>query len=146
MELSNLVGFSISKVLNESADTKTIFLLGKFERREGDAIVLLEKQGLTRESCRMLIADKSTNLKFTMQNDIFGLYTCDCDVSSVNQIKVTVIHPATSRLVEKFSAHKLHMVRETADDYRLITLPYILECKKDLQVGVLSLQGCICVA
>ncbi|XP_065197824.1 m7GpppX diphosphatase-like [Sycon ciliatum] len=133
MALTNLVDFSITRVLNESADSKTIFLLGRFEGRSGEAIVLLEKLAITEAVCQQFIVDKSVKLEFTMQNDIYSLYNGHGDVTRMNEIKVTIIEPVTSRLIEKFSAQQIHMIRETAEDYRLVTQHYLKETAKDLQ-------------
>lgn len=50
-------------------------------------------------------------------------------------MKVTVVCPATEKHVKKYQRQESHLVEETAEDYRSITLPYIQSQSFSLQVS-----------
>lgn len=50
------------------------------------------------------------------------------------EIKTTLIYPATKKHIEKNSAQDVFVIRETAEDYKEITLPFIEESQFSLQV------------
>ncbi|XP_008587673.1 PREDICTED: m7GpppX diphosphatase-like [Galeopterus variegatus] len=43
----------------------------------------------------------------------------------VADVKTTVVYPATEKHLQKYLRQDLHLIRETGDDYRKITLPYL---------------------
>lgn len=52
-------------------------------------------------------------------------------------MKTTIIHPATEKHIEKYSAQNIYMIDETPVIYKNITLPHIKEEQFDLQVNAL---------
>merc|ERR1719204_2876290 len=60
-----------------------------------------------------------------MNNDIFNIFQLD-PPSGTNSIKTTVIHPATQKIINKFTMKPSYFVTETPEMYQTITRPYIL--------------------
>ena len=56
-------------------------------------------------------------------------------------IKSTLIYPATETHIAKYSQQEVFLVRETAEDYRAITLPYIESSQFSTQVRKLCSFG-----
>lgn len=65
-----------------------------------------------------------SQLRTEFINDIYGNFRCVTD-PEVNQLKVTIIYPASEKHISKYSAHARYIVEETADDYRSVTLPHL---------------------
>ncbi|XP_010900009.1 m7GpppX diphosphatase isoform X2 [Esox lucius] len=59
-----------------------------------------------------------------MSNDIYRTYQLQ-PPAHLNDIKTTVICPATEKHVKKYLLQETYLVEETGEDYRTITLPYI---------------------
>lgn len=66
-------GFKIDKVLNDNPQNKILFLQGQFDGSEDKAVVLLEKTPFCADRASQLLSDE-TNLKETLQNDIYHTY------------------------------------------------------------------------
>ncbi|XP_053684593.1 m7GpppX diphosphatase [Sabethes cyaneus] len=66
----------------------------------------------------------TSQLRTEFVNDIYGNFLCVAD-PEVNQIKVTIIYPATEKHIIKFSTQKKYLLEETARDYQTVTLPHI---------------------
>ncbi len=45
-----------------------------------------------------------------------------------------MVYPATQKHIDKYSAQQFHLIEETADDYRNITLPYLESEQFSIQV------------
>jgi len=120
--LKNFSSFRVDRVLNESARSKTIFLLGQFSDKEGDGILILEKTPFNKSTVSNVLSNCSAELQ--MQNDIYGSYQA-FPRSEYNAIKATVIHPATSKHTAKYTAQKHFMIVESPEDYKKITQYYI---------------------
>ena len=56
-------------------------------------------------------------------------------------IKSTLIYPATEKHIAKYSQQEVFLMRETAEDYRAITLPYIESSQFSTQVRKLCSFG-----
>lgn len=72
---------------------------------------------------RSFFSPKS-NLRTEFINDIYGNFLCVTD-PEVNQLKVTIIYPASEKHISKYSAHARYLVEETVHDYRSVTLPHL---------------------
>lgn len=72
---------------------------------------------------RSIFSAKS-HLRTEFINDIYGNFLCVTD-PEVNQLKVTIIYPATEKHIAKYSAHARYLLEETADDYQSVTLPHL---------------------
>ncbi|XP_029021802.1 m7GpppX diphosphatase [Betta splendens] len=117
-----LSGFQLSAVLSDSAREKNIFIHGKLADQE--AVVILEKTPI-REECLAEIFSGS-RLTLEMKNDIYSTYRLQAPLH-LNEIKTTVVCPATEKHVKKYLRQESFLVEETFEDYQSITLPYIQE-------------------
>lgn len=50
------------------------------------------------------------------------------------EIKATVVYPATEKHIQKYLRQEVHLIRETWEDYRSITLPFIQSQSFSIQV------------
>ncbi|XP_014649197.1 PREDICTED: m7GpppX diphosphatase isoform X2 [Ceratotherium simum simum] len=121
-------GFRVKKVLRESARDKIIFLHGKVNEASGDgdgedAIVILEKTPFQVEQVAQLLMG-SPELQLQFSNDIYSAYRL-FPPKQLSDVKTTVVYPATEKHLQKYVRRDLHLVRETGDDYKNITLPHL---------------------
>jgi len=65
-----------------------------------------------------------SELKLHAQNDIYGNYDL-FPPKELSAIKAAIICPATAKHIEKYRRQEMCVLRETAEDYRLLTLPAI---------------------
>nr|XP_057918988.1 m7GpppX diphosphatase [Doryrhamphus excisus] len=119
-ETNLLSGFQTTIVLSDSAREKNIFVHGKLA--DQNAVVILEKTPI-REDALADIFTAST-LKLEMRNDIYSTYRLQAP-PHLNEIKATLVCPATEKHVNKYQRQESFLVEETAEDYQSITLPYI---------------------
>uniref|UniRef100_A0A5S6QZV8 m7GpppX diphosphatase n=1 Tax=Trichuris muris TaxID=70415 RepID=A0A5S6QZV8_TRIMR len=147
-----LSDFEVLKVLRSDENLKLIAVQARRRRKSElnddavdsqDAVVVLEKKPFTEESAVAFTSDLNTQLTTIMRNDIYGLFDgISTDKASiVNAIKVTTIYPATVDHIRKWSDQPFFMVRETAQDYKQITEPYILRNKLSLEWVYAVLSG-----
>merc|ERR550532_1308978 len=118
-------GFKVSRVLNEISQRKVIFLQGKFEDKDGDAVVILEKTPFSSDSVSKILSSDSMS-STDLQNDIYNTLQL-FPPPQYNGIKTTLIHPATEKHIAKYTSQEMFLVEETAEDYQTITLPHIEE-------------------
>lgn len=52
------------------------------------------------------------------------------------EIKATVVYPATEKHIQKYLRQEVHLIRETWEDYKNITLPFIQSQSFSIQVRV----------
>ncbi|XP_056295506.1 m7GpppX diphosphatase [Pseudoliparis swirei] len=112
--------FKTSAVLSDSAREKTIFIHGKLGDQE--AVVILEKTPIREDTLAELFT--GSKLKLEMKNDIYSTYQLLAP-PKFNEIKTTVVCPATEKHVKKYQRQESSLVEETGEDYKSITLPYI---------------------
>ncbi|XP_058461501.1 m7GpppX diphosphatase [Malaya genurostris] len=74
----------------------------------------------------------TSQLRTEFTNDIYGNFLCMVD-PEVNQIKVTIIYPASEKHILKFSAHTRYLVEETAFDYQTVSLPHLKQEQLSLE-------------
>ncbi|XP_076595370.1 m7GpppX diphosphatase [Chaetodon auriga] len=117
-----LCGFKTSNVLSDSAREKIIFIHGKLADQE--AVVILEKTPIREDTLTELFS--GSRLKLEMKNDIYSTYRLQAP-PHLNEIKTTVVCPATEKHVKRHQRQESFLVEETEGDYRSITLPYIQE-------------------
>ncbi|XP_057281918.1 m7GpppX diphosphatase [Pezoporus wallicus] len=88
-----------------------------------DALVILEKTPFQEEKLLDLLK-KHTKLELRMHNDIYKTYHL-YPPPELSEIKTTVVYPATEKHLQKYLRQEVHLVHETWEDYKNITLPYI---------------------
>uniref|UniRef100_A0A8D2IR52 m7GpppX diphosphatase n=2 Tax=Varanus komodoensis TaxID=61221 RepID=A0A8D2IR52_VARKO len=121
-----LAGITIRKVLRESARDKSIFLHGQVNSTSGDgmdAVVILEKIPFQEENIAELLK-RHTKLQLLMSNDIYSTYHLQLP-PELNEIKTTVVYPATEKHLQKYLRQEVYLIQETGEDYKNITLPFI---------------------
>ncbi|KAE8592032.1 hypothetical protein XENTR_v10018632 [Xenopus tropicalis] len=121
-----LSGFELKAVLRESARDKTIFLHGKVTSGNencDDAVIILEKTPFQTDTVSSLLKN-DPELKLQFKNDIYGVYQLS-PPAELNEIKTTVICPASEKHIKKYLQQEVYLLHETEDDYKAITLPYI---------------------
>ncbi|XP_017278595.1 m7GpppX diphosphatase [Kryptolebias marmoratus] len=123
-----LCGFQTSSVLSDSAREKLLFVHGKIADQE--AVVVLEKTPIREDALPELFA-RST-LRLEMRNDIYSTYRLQVP-PHLNEIKTTVVCPATQKHLKKYQRQESFLVEETEQDYESITLPYIQQQSFSLQ-------------
>ncbi|XP_026719370.1 m7GpppX diphosphatase [Athene cunicularia] len=88
-----------------------------------DAVVILEKTPFQEEKVSELLK-KHTKLELQMRNDIYSTYHL-YPPPELSEIKTTVVYPATEKHLQKYLRQEVHLIRETWEDYKNITLPFI---------------------
>uniref|UniRef100_A0A287DE54 m7GpppX diphosphatase n=1 Tax=Ictidomys tridecemlineatus TaxID=43179 RepID=A0A287DE54_ICTTR len=121
-------GFRVQKVLRESARDKIIFLHGKVNEDSGDgngedAVVILEKTPFQVEQVAQLLKG-TPELQLQFSNDIYSTYHL-FPPRQLSDVKTTVVYPATEKHLQKYLRQDLHLIQETGDDYKNITLPHL---------------------
>ncbi|KAI3420384.1 hypothetical protein GPALN_003685 [Globodera pallida] len=119
-----LSDFVVKDVINSFPDKKSIFLLlGKGDEK---ALLICNKQAFEEEL--LLVSDwlSKSKLRFIASNDRFGSFELALPPES-NQVKTTFIYPATEWDIQKYSRQTPFILYETPDDYKNITLNYLLE-------------------
>ncbi|XP_075029194.1 m7GpppX diphosphatase isoform X1 [Calonectris borealis] len=121
-----LAELRLRRVLRESARDKAVFLHGEVTGASGegtDAVIILEKTPFQEEKLSDLLK-KHTKLELQMRNDIYSTYHL-YPPPELSEIKATVVHPATEKHLQKYLRQEAHLIRETWEDYKNITLPFI---------------------
>uniref|UniRef100_UPI00398ED98E m7GpppX diphosphatase isoform X2 n=1 Tax=Pristiophorus japonicus TaxID=55135 RepID=UPI00398ED98E len=129
-----LSNFRVEKILRESARDKTIFIHGKVGEDGGDiqdAVVILEKTPFRKATLSQLL-NKDADLRLQMSNDIYSTHHLH-PLPAFNEIKTTVVCPATEKHIKKYLRQEMHLVHETADDYKTISTPYLQSQPFNLQ-------------
>ncbi|KAM9376149.1 m7GpppX diphosphatase [Pholidichthys leucotaenia] len=112
--------FQTCSVLRDSAREKSIFVHGKVA--DQDAVVILEKTPIRKDTLTEIF--RGSTLKLEMRNDIYSTYQLQAP-PHLNEIKTTVVCPATEKHIKKYQWQENFLVEEMGDDYQSITLPYI---------------------
>ncbi|XP_022700916.1 m7GpppX diphosphatase-like [Varroa jacobsoni] len=121
--------FQFKRILNDNPQSKISFVEGKFEGNEDAAVVILEKTPFSEEMCTKILKtqegpEKDAIPEEIFRNDIYSGYLLRPE-RSLNEIKVTVIYPATEKHIEKYSRQELLLVTETAQLYKERVEPYL---------------------
>ncbi|RZB40637.1 m7GpppX diphosphatase [Asbolus verrucosus] len=124
--LIDLSTFKLEKILHNNTNRKTVCLKGKFDSKNGDALVLLEKTAFAEENLteNSEYFTKNSLLEKVFHNDIYGNYNYFPQIN-LNSVKATIIHPATEKHFLKYSAQDCHIVDETPGLYKDIILPHV---------------------
>lgn len=85
-------------------------------------MVILETSPIGKDTLAELFRDSTLQLE--MKNDVYSTYRLQAP-PHLNQIKTTVVCPATEKHVKKYQSQESFLVEETGEDYQSITLPYI---------------------
>ncbi|XP_058675051.1 m7GpppX diphosphatase isoform X2 [Ammospiza caudacuta] len=116
----------VRRVLRESARDKIVFLHAERIGLSGegtDAVVILEKTPFQEEKIPDLLK-KPMHAELQMHNDIYCTFYLS-PPPELSEIKATVVYPATEKHIQKYLRQEAHLIRETWEDYKNITLPFI---------------------
>ncbi|XP_061187732.1 m7GpppX diphosphatase-like [Saccostrea echinata] len=120
-KLSSFAEFEFCKLLKNDMRSKTAFIHAKCRGKE--AVLLMEKRAFEPKTVQNLLSEK-TELVETLKNDIYSTYNTYPE-KELNGLKTTLIFPATSHHIMKYTEQDFHIIHESAGDYNKITLPYI---------------------
>uniref|UniRef100_A0A8C5R0Y1 m7GpppX diphosphatase n=1 Tax=Leptobrachium leishanense TaxID=445787 RepID=A0A8C5R0Y1_9ANUR len=121
-----LAGFRLQAVLKESARDKVIFLHGKVDgdsQEPQDTVVILERVPFQADAVSGLLSQRPP-VTLQLKNDIYSVYHLT-PPPALNEIKTTVICPATEKHIKKYLRQDLFLIHETGEDYKAVTLPFI---------------------
>ncbi|XP_033227226.1 m7GpppX diphosphatase [Belonocnema kinseyi] len=122
----SLSNFQMKRLLNVNSARKQVFVEGNFAGHDSSAIVILEKKSFPVEEIFLNrgFFNEGTIIRKNYRNGIYGNYEC-FPTREYNGINATVIHPASQSHLDKYSVKELHLVEETYETYKNITLPHI---------------------
>nr|CAG4636191.1 EOG090X06NK [Eubosmina coregoni] len=124
--------FNFKRILKENPESRFVAVEGTFDSNSTDpAIVVLEKTHFTEIEVQKILSE-NTHLQKLFHNDIYGNFLCHPPVE-LNAVKATIIHPATLKHIEKYSARASYIIEETPFIYESVTLPHIQESQFDNQ-------------
>ncbi|XP_012278958.1 m7GpppX diphosphatase [Orussus abietinus] len=123
--LKNLSTFRVKRILSNNTQKKVMCVEGTFENRKGPAIVLFERKSFPNDEIFLkTLFNEETPLHKEFRNDVYGKYECFL-TEKYNGLNTTIIHPATQKHIEKFQVNQFHIIEETEELYKEVTLPYL---------------------
>ncbi|XP_076472346.1 m7GpppX diphosphatase-like [Babylonia areolata] len=119
-------GFRLEKVLRQDHKHKLVTLLGKFadDKEKKDAVVLLERLPFEATQIVEALTSDDSRTKETLKNFIYSTHSVFTP-RTIADSKATLIFPATSKHIDKYSDHEAFVVRETPELYRSVTQPCV---------------------
>ena len=130
-ELASLEKFSLRRILMEDTDKKLVVVEASVRDSPDPAVLVLEKLSWTDEDVAGALGEK-TGARQEFSNDIYGQYGLSVR-PELNRVKANIIHPATQKHIEKYLSSPTHLVLETPQLYRAVTLPHIKSEQFSLQ-------------
>ncbi|KAI6203662.1 M7GpppX diphosphatase [Aphelenchoides besseyi] len=123
--LENLRGFEFKEVLGSVPEKKIIFIHCHNVSEDKPGIVVVEN--IHCDCLGILILDKQAfpEAEAELQKCISSLQLIHLSNNTIYVHKSTFIYPATDKHIEKYRFKPMHLLFETPDDYKNITLPYI---------------------
>uniref|UniRef100_A0AC35TQ00 M7GpppX diphosphatase n=1 Tax=Rhabditophanes sp. KR3021 TaxID=114890 RepID=A0AC35TQ00_9BILA len=134
--LVDLADFEFEKILNSSAELKSIFVLLQHKGNKEKAILIANKLPFDEVKCSEWLG--SSQMKEITTNDIYGNYYSLMD-QKFNDNKCMLIYPCTGKHIAKYSAQARHLIEETIKDYQEITLPYLGKSSN----SIVWIQNCL---
>ena len=133
----DLRGFAVERILFVDPQNKSFAFCGKPASSEETAVALVEKAPLTELSLPKLFSD-TVQLTRNFTNDIYSQSSLTA-VESCGDCRLTLVHPATEKHIQKYSRHPMHLVVERPVDYEEITRPFIQSHSLETAVGWFSI-------
>lgn len=121
----DLTAFNFERVLNQDPVSHAISFLGNLPNKDGTrepAIVRIEKTALS-ESSAQEFAQIVHDVEKIEHNDIYSWYFGR--LSSIRDVKINVIFPATEVHIRKYSRQDVFLVQETPEIYERVVKPFI---------------------
>lgn len=91
-----------------------------------NAIIVLQKTDISDEESQKILASH-LSCKEIFNNDIYSQFLAEVHQTDLNPLKITLIYPASDADIEKYSASTPHVIRETPQRYKQVTLPNFIE-------------------
>ena len=130
-DLNNLKNLKFKRILSDVPEQKLVVVEAEVENSQDPAVLILEKPPWKEEDLKGVISKQTTsNQQFT--NDIYGQYLLQPD-PQFNKLKLNLIHPATQKHIDKYLSSPGHLIHETPELYRTVTLPHIKSQQFSLQ-------------
>lgn len=121
--------FILERVLQNNKESKIICLLGSMKGDEKNkAILKIEKPGFIEADYKNLGTKDTGLIKYEhfFHNDIFNKYWLHFK-EDLSKFQSDFIYPCPERLIDKYSAQELAVVRETPEMYYKIIKPEFLD-------------------
>lgn len=118
----NFTNVRLDEVINESIHDKSITVKATYDRKP--TIVRLEKTQFHEDALREVMAIESTLISRKFVNDCYYSYML-YPTNLLNDIKVTVIHPASDSQIAKYTRSKAVFMNETPELYSDVIKPFL---------------------
>jgi len=129
--LVDLGRFECSEILKDDPTRKTTAVRATVKGSDEPAVVILEKTAFSEPNVKAIFSS-ATVVQKTFHNDIYGNYS-GFPKQELNGLKITVIHPATEKHIEKWSAQESFLVNETPELYSSVLLDHLKESSFDVK-------------
>ena len=116
--------------LSENGTNKTFAYEGLYHSKP--ALVVLEKTQMDEHIVKDMIDDTTIPLQVDFVNDVYGSYAFHPN-PQFNPIKATITHPASSKHIDKWTSQPIRLIRESFEQYKSITLPFITNHRMDIE-------------
>lgn len=116
---NNFPSLEYVKTLSEDTDHKRVACEVKYCDVPG--VLLLEQKPIAQDRIKDVIAS-TAKVSQVMRNDVYGVY--DLTIPQTDFL-ATIVHPATSKHIAKFSQEQRILVQETPELYEKLTKPVI---------------------
>jgi len=121
--LSHLGPFTFKRVLSESTERKVVYVEASVKDSDDPAVLIIEKLPFSEDIVKGVLNEKSS-VEQEFSNDIYGQYRVNPD-PLYNLVKANVVHPATHKHIAKYLSSPAHLVLETPQLYRAVTIPFL---------------------
>lgn len=123
----DLKSFKVDETLNFLTREKVIVVKGQFADSDNDSILIFEKLPFPEEKTNFQnsILNDDYETKNLMSNDIYRTEHIT-GMSSIDNIKLTVISPATEKHIRKYTKPRFHYVSESPSVFATITKPEVM--------------------
>ena len=129
--LTDFSNVKFKRVLSEVTERKMVIVEASVDNSPDPAVMIIEKLPWKEEDLVGMLT-KDTVAKQQFNNDIYGQYSI-LPSPEHNSVKCNLIHPATQKHIDKYLTSPGHLVHETAELYRTVTLPHIMSQQFSLQ-------------
>ncbi|KAL8601446.1 hypothetical protein ACOMHN_042450 [Nucella lapillus] len=126
--------FKLDRILRQDHKNKLVTFLGRFadDEESKDAVVLLERLPFEESRIEGMLTSENGRTEETLKNNIYSTHNVFTSRIEADA-KATLICPATSKHVEKYSEHASFIVRETPQLYDTVTKPCIQSSQFSIQ-------------
>jgi len=123
------------KILREDREQKSLVLSGEDDTGNTAILIFNRKAFPITDIALNQLTNPDIVLEQTTDhvNDIWHTYQVMINDEIINQTKLTIVYPATEKLIKKYTATKSILVEETGKMYLEITKPYLDRNQNSLQ-------------